>query len=57
MVEAVPSVMESPKHTTTRVAAGAIMSTASRKYQEAVLKEKAASSSLAAAEPEPGALT
>jgi len=37
--------MESPKATTTRVPAGAIMSAASRKYQEVVLNGKADSSS------------
>jgi len=36
-VEAVPSVMESPKATMTRVLAGAITSTASRKYHEVVV--------------------
>ena len=35
-VEAVPSVIESPNVTITLVSEGAIMSTASRKYQEAV---------------------
>ena len=37
MVEAVPSVIESPKATMRRVAAGAFTSSASRKYHDAVL--------------------
>jgi hypothetical protein len=37
MVEAVPSVMESPKAATTTVSAGAMTSTASRKNQEVLV--------------------
>src|SRR5712671_2216381 len=56
-VDAVPSVMESPNATITGVPAGAIMSMASRKYQEAVEYGKAASSSAWPLEPAPGAVT
>jgi hypothetical protein len=37
MVEAVPSVIESPNATTAKLSAGAIISSASRKNQDAVL--------------------
>src|SRR3954471_23449874 len=57
MVEAVPSVMESPKQTITRVSAWVCTSTASRKYQDAVLYGNALSSSAWLLAPLPGALT
>ena len=41
IVEAVPSVIESPNATIARASAGAIMSSASRKYQDAVLNRNA----------------
>src|SRR4051794_39261135 len=56
-VEAVPSVMESPNATITGVPAGAIMSMASRKYQEAGEYGNGASSSAWPFEPAPGAVT
>ena len=42
-MEAVPSVMESPKQATTTLSAEAITSKASRKYQDVVVKGKPAS--------------
>src|SRR5258708_6898104 len=57
MVDAVPSVIESPNATTTRVSAGAIMSTASRKYQDTVLNGNADSSSIWPLLPAPGGVT
>ena len=57
MVDAVPSVIESPNATISRVSAGAIMSTASRKYQEAVLNGNAASLSSCPFALAPGAVT
>ena len=57
MVEAVPSVIESPNATITLVSAGAIMSTASRKNHEAVENGNADSSSACPFAPAPGAVT
>src|SRR5689334_4018225 len=57
IVVAVPSVIESPNATTTRVLAGAIMSSASRKYHDAVLYGNGASLSSLPAEPAPGGVT
>jgi hypothetical protein len=54
IVEAVPSVIESPNATIARASAGASMSSASRKYQDAVLNGKADSSSLSPLAPAPG---
>ena len=56
MVEPVPSVSESPKATMARVSGATFMSSASRKYQEVVLKGKPASSSSAPRGPAPGAV-
>ena len=56
MVEAVPSVMESPSATTTGVPAGAMTSSASRKNQEAVLNGNGASPSSWPLAPAPGAV-
>src|SRR5439155_7988606 len=50
-------VIESPKATIAKLSAGAIISTASRKNHEAVLKGNAASSSDAPLDPERGGLT
>src|SRR5688500_18170393 len=55
-VDAVPSVIESPNATTTRVSAGAMTSTASRKYQEVVLNGKDDSSSRPPTDAAPGAV-
>ena len=49
--------MESPNATMTLVSAGPIMSTASRKYQDAVEYGKADSSSVCPLAPAPGAVT
>src|SRR5215471_1471985 len=54
MVEAVPSVIESPKATIAKLSDGAIISMASRKNHEAVLYGNDASSSAEPFEPEPG---
>src|SRR5712691_1359037 len=53
-VEAVPSVMESPNVATTKVSAGAMTSSASRKYQEVVELGNAASPWSFPCEPAPG---
>src|SRR5947207_13497136 len=53
-VDAVPSVMESPNATITRVAGGAVISTSSKKYHEAVDIENADSLSSLPCEPAPG---
>src|SRR4051812_40250942 len=55
-VDAVPSVMESPNATITCVSDGSRISTASRKYQDVVVKGNAASSSACPFAPAPGAL-
>jgi hypothetical protein len=54
MVEFVPSVIESPNATIAYTSAGAFMSTASRKYHDAVLNGKPASPSSCPSEPAPG---
>ena len=51
-----PSLIESPNATIPRASAGTIMSSASRKYQDAVLNGKAFSSSLSPLAPAPGAV-
>ena len=51
-----PSVIESPNATIPRASAGTIMSSALRKYQDAVLNGKAFSSSLSTLAPAPGAV-
>ena len=53
---AVPSVIESPKHTTTGVSPGIVMSIASRTNQDAVGWGNAASPSSAPLAPAPGAV-
>src|SRR4029078_5206708 len=57
IVEAAPSVIESPNAQTTRVTAGATTSIPSRKYHEVVEKGNAASLAFPATEGEPGRLT
>ncbi len=54
-VDAVPSVIESPKHATTTVSDGASTSMASRKYQDVVVNANAASLSSAPWLPDRGA--
>src|SRR5207245_9243977 len=56
IVEAVPSVIESPNATIVYASAGTIMSSASRKNQEAVVNGKACSSSAAPVAPRAGAV-
>ena len=53
-VEAVPSVIESPNATTTFVSSGASMSTASSRYQDAVLNGKSVTPSVFPFAPAPG---
>src|SRR4030088_476378 len=55
-VDAVPSVMESPNATMTRVEGGAVISTSSRKYQEADDIGKPDSPSSPPRAPAPGSL-
>ena len=56
-MDAVPSVMESPKPPMALVDAGALISTASKKNHDAVEKGNAASTSSLALEPALGAVT
>src|SRR5437868_5694884 len=57
IVEAVPSVMESPNATTARALLDALTSRASRKYQEAVLNGNEASDSSWPCAPPAGGVT